>query len=169
MKLNFYLARMFIVSAGVILLITAIAKIISAHSDTRILQMPDPVFFVSFRHILWAAGMLELVVAVICLTGRFVRLQAGLVALLATTFLIYRLGLASVGWQRPCPCLGNLTDAIHVSPQVADNVMKGVLAYLLVGSCGILFHQWLTRKAEGRRQNDEVKPAAIGSEIRADS
>jgi len=47
-----------------------------------------------------------------------------------------------IDYKRPCLCLGNLTTAIHVSPHTADNVMKGVLAYLLIGSYGILLHEW---------------------------
>jgi hypothetical protein len=49
-------------------------------------------------------------------------------------------------WNRPCSCLGSFTDAIHVSPQVADNVMKSLLAYLFIGSYGILFYQWLRNR-----------------------
>jgi hypothetical protein len=51
-----------------------------------------------------------------------------------------------MGWHRACNCLGNFTDAIHVSPQIADNVMKGVLAYLLIGSYATLFWLWRQRK-----------------------
>jgi hypothetical protein len=39
---------------------------------------------------------------------------------------------------------------LHIQPQIADNIMKGVLAYLFIGSYGILFYQWWTRMAEGR-------------------
>jgi len=60
---------------------------------------------------------------------------------------VYRLGLWWMHWHRPCSCLGNLTDALHISPQVADNVMKVLLAYLLIGSYGLLiWKRWLERK-----------------------
>jgi hypothetical protein len=31
---------------------------------------------------------------------------------------------------------------LHLSDQAADNIMKVVLAYLLVGSYGLLFREW---------------------------
>ncbi|MBI3849679.1 MAG: hypothetical protein HY298_05230 [Verrucomicrobia bacterium] len=43
-------------------------------------------------------------------------------------------------------CLGHLTDALHMSPQTADELMKVILAYLLIGSYALLQYQW--RKAQ---------------------
>ena len=31
---------------------------------------------------------------------------------------------------------------LHLSDQAADNIMKVILAYLLIGSYGILFWEW---------------------------
>jgi hypothetical protein len=64
------------------------------------------------------------------------------IAWLATNFFVYRCGLWWMGWHRPCSCMGNLTDALHIRPEVADNIMKVILAYLLIGSYGLLFWQW---------------------------
>ena len=66
----------------------------------------------------------------------------GLVAWVATNFVAYRLGLWLVDWHRPCVCLGSVTDALRISPQAADNIIKVVLAYLLIGSYTILFVNW---------------------------
>jgi hypothetical protein len=38
--------------------------------------------------------------------------------------------------------MGSLTEALHLSPEAADNIMKVVLAYLLAGSCSLLIWQW---------------------------
>ena len=70
----------------------------------------------------------------------------GLVVWLATSFLVYRIGLVWVGYKKPCPCLGNLTDALHIPPQTADTAMKIILAYLLIGSYATLFWLWRQRK-----------------------
>jgi hypothetical protein len=35
---------------------------------------------------------------------------------------------------------------LHLSDQAGDNIMKGVLAYLLVGSYGILLWEWRRRR-----------------------
>jgi len=89
---------------------------------------------------------LELIVGAVCLSGRLCVLSQTLVAWLATCLLSYRIGLWSIGWTRPCHCLGNFTDAIHISPAVADAVMKGILAYLIIGSYFILFWSWKKRE-----------------------
>ena len=140
------LISVFICSAGVLLLATAIAKLVSAGGSARILQYPDPILEISFRNVFWIVGITELIIAFVCFLGKRLGLQSVLVAWLATSFLAYRLGLWWSGWQRPCSCLGNLVDAIHISPQVADNVMKGVLTYLLIGSYATLFWLWKQRK-----------------------
>jgi hypothetical protein len=136
------LVLFFICSAGALLMITGTAKLISASGDAQLLQNPDPILSVSFRHVFWVVGVLELILAMVCFFGKRVGLQAGLVALLATNFVVYRLGLILVGYHKPCSCLGNLTDALHISPQTADTAMKIVLGYLLLGSYATLFWLW---------------------------
>ena len=144
MKLKVF--RSFIVSAGVLLLATAAAKLVSAGGNAHILQFPDPILVIPYRHVFWAVGGLELVIALICLFSNRTRLQAGLVAWLATSFVIYRLALYLSGYHGLCHCLGNLTDALRISPQAADTAMKIVLAYLLVGSYTTLFWLWRQKR-----------------------
>jgi hypothetical protein len=135
--------RPFILSAGCILLITGLAKIISAFGKAEILNYNDPLFGISFKHLMLLVGIIELVISAICLLCKWARLQVGLLALLATNLWAYRIGLLCVGYHRPCSCMGNLTDVLHVSPWVADSMMKTVLAYLLIGSYGALFWTWV--------------------------
>ena len=141
-------AKCFFFSSGGLLLATASAKLVSSSGNSHILENQDPLLFISFRQLFLAVGTIEIMVAAVCFSGR-TRLQARLVAWLATNILIYRLGLYWIGYQ-PCHCLGNLTDALHVPPQTADLVMKIILAYLLLGSYATLF--WLWRHP--RRQGD---------------
>jgi hypothetical protein len=35
--------------------------------------------------------------------------------------------------------MGSLTEKLHIQPDVADNVAKLILVYLLLGSYGLLF------------------------------
>jgi hypothetical protein len=103
--------------------------------------------------------MVELVIAVFCLltTKRQFALMA--LALLSTNFVVYRLGLWWMGWHQPCGCLGNLTDALRISPTTADHIMKGVLAYLLIGSYGLLWRQWRGgRSARGAAEDEKAPP-----------
>lgn len=129
-------------SVSFILALTGLAKAWSGLGHTRVLAVPDPVTGISFGHLMLAVGVVELVIASVCLFGKSQMLKLGLVAWLATNFVAYRLGLWWMGWKKPCSCLGNLTDALHLSPQAADNIMKVILAYLLIGSYGLLLWQW---------------------------
>lgn len=38
--------------------------------------------------------------------------------------------------------MGSLAAVLHLSDRAADNLMKLVLAYLLIGSYGFLFREW---------------------------
>ena len=132
----------FVPSAGAILASTGIAKVWSTHGSVKLLAVADPIFGIPFRWLLLAVGVLELVIAGVCFFSRNKRLATLLVAWLATNFVVYRLGLLWVGYHKPCGCLGNITDALHISPQTADSAIRIVLGYLLVGSYATLFWLW---------------------------
>jgi len=131
-------AQRFVLSAGVILAITGITKILSGLGDSKFLAIADPIIGLTFRQLMLTVGLAEIVIVLVCFSSKRQTLALGLVAWLSTNFVVYRLGLWWMDWHRPCNCLGNLTDALHISPQVADNIMKVVLAYLLIGSYGLL-------------------------------
>jgi len=128
--------------AGAILLSTGLAKAFSAIGQARALDVTDPLIGIPFRQLLLLVGLGELLIAFFCLFTDRRRLSLLAVAWLSTNFLVYRLGLWLIGWHRPCGCMGSLTDMLHLSDRAADNIMKGVLAYLLVGSYGILLWEW---------------------------
>jgi hypothetical protein len=136
----------FIHSSGILFLLTAGAKLVSAAGTARVLNSLDPVFFISFRNVLCLAAFAELGVAAVCLFGKSRKLQACLIAMLATNFILYRLGLYWQGYRKMCDCLGNITDALHIPPQTADTTMKIVLAYLLIGSYATLFWLWRQKR-----------------------
>lgn len=110
--------------------------------STRLLAMTDPLTGVSFHRLLPVVGVAEVVFAGFCVFGKNQRLTVLLVAWLATIFMVYRMCLWWLGWQCPCGCLGSLARVLHLSEHTADNLMQGVLAYLLLGSYGWLLWQW---------------------------
>ncbi len=147
--------------AGVILIITGAAKIWSGLGDSKFLAVNDPIIGVKFGQLIWAVGVVEIAIALTCFFTKRQTLALGLVAWLSTTFVVYRLGLWWMDWHRPCSCLGNLTDALHIPPQTADNVMKAILAYLLIGSYGLLItHWWQNRLSADRQYLAPVSEAA---------
>jgi hypothetical protein len=143
LKIASVLEMTFVISAGSILLITGAAKLWSAFGQVRILEFPDPITNISFRHLMLLTSVIEMMVALVCLLLRKVQLALILVAWLATIFLIYRLGLWWLDWQTPCHCLGSLTGRLGIPSQTADTIMKIVLAYLLIGSYIML---WFSKR-----------------------
>lgn len=137
--------KFYLMSAGAVLLLSGLAKYISAFGNARILDTADPVFKISFGVLFWVVGTIELGIGLRC----FVRKKPGqslwLVGALATCFLFYRIARARSGYHRPCPCFGNLTDALHMSPLAADKLTLVAFLYLFVGSyvalCSIYFHK----------------------------
>jgi hypothetical protein len=134
--------NVFINSAGLLLLLTASAKLISSFGHGKILDANDPFFGIQFRDLFRIVGSAEAAVALFCFFSKQSWLASGLVAWLATSFVAYRLYLIGVGYHRPCNCLGNLTDALHIPPGAADIIMKVVLGYLFLGSYASLFWLW---------------------------
>jgi len=137
-------------SAGTILLVTAVAKLVSALGSAHILETPDPIFAISFRKVLLTAAGIEILVSFFCFFGKNRNVQFGLIAWLSTSFVVYRVGLMLVAYHKPCPCLGNLTDALRISPISADTVMESILSYLIIGSYSMLLGSWVRSHSMAR-------------------
>lgn len=155
-KLLNTLVAAFLCSAAAILFLTGIAKIWSAFGGMKALLAPDPITGVFFGHLMLAAGIVEMMASLLCVFSKSTRLQIFVIAWLATSFVVYRCGLWLAGWHKPCSCLGNLSDGLHISPQTADTAMKIVLAYLLIGSYATLFWLW-------RQKRKQSSARAIGA------
>lgn len=119
----------------------------SALGGSRVLDVSDPILGLSFGHLMFGVGALELVAAGMCWFGRSQRLGVGAVTWLATSLAVYRVGLWQMGWHRPCSCLGTLTDSLHIRPQTADSAMKIILTYLLIGGYTSVFLLWREKRA----------------------
>lgn len=124
----------FKISAGPIFLIVGLAKLISAFGNAGFLDIMDPVFQISVRSLLLSVGIFEIILSSICIFHKNHLFALSLISWTATGFLAYRLALHYMDWRRPCRCMGNLTDALHISPMLVDLGMKCVLFYLITGS-----------------------------------
>ena len=154
--------RFFLSSAAGLLAITALAKIISGFGHARILDHNDPILDVSYRTLFFGVGAAELATALICFCSRQIWLRAGLLAWLATGFLVYRLGLLWGGYLQPCKCLGSLTEALHLPPETADAAMKVVLGYLLAGSYAtLIWAGWWQRRMPTTAPVSETPASAV--------
>src|SRR5580765_6265662 len=112
---------------GSIFAVTGIAKVVSAFGKARLLDYHDPLTQLSFRHLMILGGIVEIAVGLFCVLSNKSALGTKLIAWLATVLVAYRVGLWSAHWKSPCPCLGTLTDAIHIPPEVVDAVLKAIL------------------------------------------
>lgn len=126
--------RRFLVAAGIILAVTGLAKLFTVTGDTTLLRVSDPIFGVEFRYLIAMVGLTELVIAGFCFFTRWDALSTVMVAWISSGFMLYRVGIRSADWQRPCGCLGNLTDVLRIPSQIAEWISIGLLAILLVGS-----------------------------------
>jgi hypothetical protein len=140
------LARLLLMSAGWIFLLTAGIKFMSAMQEVRVLGRPDPLLeFLSTRQLLALTALLEAgVAAVILWAGRAVAVSEKLLLVLwlSTMFLLYRLGLWWIGYQGGCNCMGDAAHWLGTSPEHLDTAAKVLLLYLLMMSSVLL----LTRR-----------------------
>jgi len=138
--------KWFLITSASLLAITGCAKIIPLFGHTLILNIADPIFGIPYRYLLPLIGVLELIIACLCVFTNNPRLNVSLLAWLATCFAAYRISLLMIGYRKPCSCFGNLTDSLHIAPQTAELVMKIILSCLLFGSYSSLFYLWREKR-----------------------
>jgi len=139
--------RIFIYSAGGILLTAALLRFIIAVGSAQVLSLPEPVLGIPLRYAVLLVGAFELVVALICLFGRQVGLQIGWLAWMVTNYAVYRIGLLTMGIHQQGTCIGSLTDPLHFSRGIMGIIAGFLPLYLLLGSYAAVIRLWL----EGRK------------------
>jgi len=135
--------RAFVYSAGGLLLAAALGRFIIGLGTAPVLDLPDPLLEIPLRYAVLGVGAMELAVALVCLFGKSLGPQVGLVAWLATNWAVYRIGLFWVSCHLECTCLGSLTDPLHLPRGAPGYLLEYLPVYLAVGSYGALF--WLMR------------------------
>jgi hypothetical protein len=135
--------KLFIHAAGGLLLAAAMQRFIIAAGSAPVLSLPDFFFFIPLRDAVLLVGGLELATALVCLYGRRVGFQLGLLAWMATNFAVYRLGLVAMAQHPQGTCIGSLTDPLHFARGITGYIMELIPFCLLIGSYagGIWF--WL--------------------------
>ena len=122
-----------------ILVVTATAKLFSAMGDVPILSKSTAVFAaLTYRQILVLAAMFEGGVAAFLLSDRTEHSKTLAILWASSIIGIYRFGSWLIQPDVPCPCLGNLTGWIGLSPKSADRISLIMLLFMLLGSFVIL-------------------------------
>lgn len=143
--------KRFVFSCGAILTLTAFAKFYTLTGHAGMLDMPDPLFRLSYRMLLWIAGLAELATVVFLMLARDDRKKCLCVCCLGLLFALYRLGIVWLQPSRHCPCLGTVTQKLGIRPETADLALEVLLGYLLMGS---LYFMLVERRR--RRMPDSV-------------
>jgi len=159
--------KSFVLSAGVLLLLTGIAKLISITGSARILDTSDPVFTIlNARQMLLIASVLEIAIGTLALLSR-AAIQTRLlwISWLASLFGLYRVGLWLVDHKMPCKCLGGALDWAGLSDPALRNLSLGLFVYLLAGGYILFFIGFFREREIGgvKAATDGAKLAAHGS------
>jgi hypothetical protein len=151
------LVQRFIYTAGGILLAAALVRFLVA-INAPFLPLRDPLLGIpTFWPVLIVGGM-ELAVALICLYGRQIGFQTGLLAWLVTNFLVYQIGLFWDGYPQKYGCLGSLTDPLHLSQGAIGFIMELIPVYLLLGSYAAFIWLWLTKEGKATQLVAAMSP-----------
>ena len=136
------LARLFIRSAGALLLAVAFALILTNFATGELAQPRDPLLQVSIRLLFWICGMAFLMVALLCLFGRWEFTQLSLLAWISINLVVYVVGLFWTGVNNPGFLFASLSDTFGVSSRFAMTLGAITLAYLFCGSITLLPWLW---------------------------
>lgn len=144
--------QFFIYAAGGVLLADGLIRLLCAASRNEFLTIPEPLLGIPLRLVVLLVGSIELGVALICLYGQRMELRLALVAWLSTNFVVYWIGLLSLGYHPQWSAVGTLTDPLQIARGNLGAWLQVAPAGLLVGSYGLLLWLWFGRKVLQRRQ-----------------
>ena len=131
--------RLYIFSVAWILLATSLAKIYSAGGTARVLDLIDALLPITNRQTLWLVGLIEMAIVFALLLGRNEPVKLTCIAWLGCNFALYRLGVMFLTVNKPCPCLGSITEMLPLKPATIDLILQTVVLYLMFGSLFFLF------------------------------
>jgi len=136
------LIHIYVVISSGALLLTGVAKIFSTLGTADLLKLMDPIFGMPYKYLFALAGAVELLVALACHLNISQIVRVSLVGWLALCIAVYRLAFHYLGPSHWCPCLGTFTENLHIDPQMADFILDGALAYMIIGCLVILANHY---------------------------
>ena len=145
-----HLVTIFTNSCASVFAVTGFAKLVSSFGRSEILLQIDPITGLSFKYLMLFAGILEIIASGIIIKSNKTIARLSVIGWLSSSIFIYRIGLIKIGWTHPCSCLGTFTGLIHLPPKIADDIMKAILWYSLVGTiiASIFIKKWNLKQKE---------------------
>lgn len=161
------LIKLFIYSAGGILLAAALIRFVIAAGNAQALALSEPMLGVPLRYAVLIVGGIELTVALICLFGKRAGLQIGLLVWLATNFIVFQIGLLWMHCHPQATGIGSLTDPLHLSRGITGTTIRLLPFYLLLGSCAAALWYWFSKESQAAlrmiaQQRETSRDAAAG-------
>ena len=146
--------RYFILSAGAILLMAALSRFLAFAGQLQVWALRDPMLGISLRYAVLMVGIVELVVALICLFGRRVGLQIGWLAWVGANYIVFWICLV---WQHFSPqgtCIGSLTDPLRIYHGTTGYFFKFLPLCLALGSGAAAVSFLFSSEARTARLNE---------------
>jgi predicted RNA-binding Zn-ribbon protein involved in translation (DUF1610 family) len=160
--------KLFIQSAGALLLASALIRFLIAVGSDPVLSLPEPMLGLPLRYTLLLLGGFELTVALICLSSKRPGFQLVWIAWVSSNYQVYWIGLKMMDYAPQTSCIGSVTDPLQLSRGNLSLVLSFLPLYFLLGSCiGLL---WLWRESRRAKASIFHKMAcpACGIHIRFD-
>ena len=129
----------FVVFSGGILALDGSAKLLAILDKSQQLYFSEPIAGIEFRHLFIVLGIAEVLVACLCLFTKKRNLTLVLMAWLAANFLVYRIGLWTMGWPHPYVFLASVMKILDTSPIIADRIISLFAVILFGGSTTLLW------------------------------
>lgn len=125
----------FVLSCALILAFTGGIKLASALFQTANFAQPDPLIAVfTMRQVMFAAGVLEVAVAIWLCMNRCQEGALWLILWISILFMTYRIGLQASGYRGDCQCLGLINIWWSGSSMSQSITVNFLLGYMLGGS-----------------------------------
>jgi hypothetical protein len=116
------LAQWYLVLVGLILMLTGLAKVVSAFGSAPMLRTEEPVLGITYRAFFSVVGLFEIVLAVLFIRNRQSTWAVPLSVAFFFTALAYRGSFPIVGFRGPCSCLGNASEWLGISATTASRI-----------------------------------------------
>lgn len=153
----------FVKSAGFILLTAALSRFWIAFSDASCLSLPDPVLGVRLQYTVLMVGVVELIIAVICLAEIKILYQVSCLTWLTTNYALFESGLRWMHFHPQTTCTGVLTDPLHLSQGLTGWATAALPLYLLTGCYAALIYLKVQpeKSLAPHRQEGFIKMACV--------
>jgi len=121
-----------------LLLSFGIAKCYAALGSARVLEQGDPVLFIRVRDVMLFAGILEVLLGVLCIVY-WRNSKAWLVVFAFSVLVCLYRALAFVnGFHGYCRCMGDMARSLSISDDAANQISLFALFWLVLTSLWVL-------------------------------